>query len=58
MSFALPTKVIAGVEVVDTPLVRAAQDFARQHLDDLAYNHVMRSWIFGVIIYQKFREKG
>ncbi|KAJ4175936.1 hypothetical protein NW759_016941 [Fusarium solani] len=58
MSSALPTKVIAGVEVVDTPLVRAAQDFARQHLDDLAYNHVMRSWIFGVIIYQHFRDKG
>ncbi|KAH7146722.1 hypothetical protein B0J13DRAFT_584238 [Dactylonectria estremocensis] len=58
MSSTLPVKVIAGVEVVDTPLVRAAQDFARQHLDDLAYNHVMRSWIFGVIIYQHFRDKG
>lgn len=41
---------------MDTPLVQAAQNFAREHLDDVAYNHVMRSWIFGVIIYQRLRE--
>lgn len=33
----LPTRVIAGIDVVDTPLVRAAQDFARAHSDDMTY---------------------
>jgi hypothetical protein len=58
MSSSQPTKTIAGIEVVDTPLVQAAQDFARKHSDEFAYNHVMRSWVFGVIIYQRLREKG
>ncbi|KAF2095331.1 hypothetical protein NA57DRAFT_79821 [Rhizodiscina lignyota] len=53
----LPTKVIAGVTVVDTPLVRAAQEYARAHGDDMTFNHVMRSWLFGVIIYHKLRAK-
>ncbi|KAH7145544.1 hypothetical protein B0J13DRAFT_474280 [Dactylonectria estremocensis] len=54
----LPTKVIAGVTLVDTPIVRAAQVYARAHNDDMAFNHVMRSWILGVVVYQKLHEKG
>ncbi|KAH8892844.1 hypothetical protein GQ53DRAFT_645988 [Thozetella sp. PMI_491] len=54
----LSTKVIAGVTVVDTPIVRAAQDYARAHGDDMAFNHVMRSWILGVVAYQKLHERG
>jgi hypothetical protein len=54
----LPTKIIAGVTVVDTPIVRAAQEYARAHSEDFAFNHVMRSWILGVFIYQKFRQDG
>lgn len=54
----LPTKVIAGVTVVDTPIVRAAQEYARAYGDDMAFNHIMRSWIFGTVVYQKFRERG
>lgn len=45
-----PVRTIAGISVVDTPLVRAAQRFAREHSDDFAYNHVMRAWLFGTLI--------
>lgn len=54
----LAIKVIAGVSVVDTPIVRAAREYARAHSDDFAFNHVMRSWILGALIYQKLRAKG
>jgi hypothetical protein len=46
----IPTTIIAGVTVPDTPLVRAAQSLARAHNDEVTYYHVMRSWLFGVII--------
>ncbi|KAK4237954.1 hypothetical protein C8A03DRAFT_44240 [Achaetomium macrosporum] len=45
-----PRRVIAGVSVVDTPIVRAAQQFARDHSDDRLYNHVMRAWLFGTLL--------
>ncbi|KAK4186666.1 hypothetical protein QBC35DRAFT_500639 [Podospora australis] len=45
-----PVRKIAGVSVVDTPIVRAAQEFARSHSSDHTYKHVMRSWLFGAII--------
>ncbi|KAH7165303.1 hypothetical protein EDB81DRAFT_710760 [Dactylonectria macrodidyma] len=54
----LPTRVIAGVTLVDTPIVQAAQAYARAHNDDMAFNHVMRTWILGVVVYQKLYEKG
>lgn len=54
----LPTKVIAGVTVVNTPLVQAAQEYTRAHSDDMTYNHVMRSWIFGVMVYQRLNAVG
>lgn len=54
----LPTKVIAGVTVVDTPIVRAAQEYARAYGDDMTFNHIMRSWIFGTVVYQKLHERG
>jgi hypothetical protein len=44
------TQVIAGVTVPDTHLVRAAQAYARAHADDMSYNHIMRSWLFGATI--------
>ncbi|TAQ87375.1 hypothetical protein B7494_g4303 [Chlorociboria aeruginascens] len=44
------TQVIAGVTVPDTPLVHEAQAYARTHANDMTYNHVMRSWLFGAII--------
>ncbi|KAH6677729.1 hypothetical protein B0J14DRAFT_585032 [Halenospora varia] len=47
MSNALPTRVLAGVTVPDTPLITKAIEFARSVSDDFTYNHVMRSWLFG-----------
>ena len=44
------TRVLAGVTVPDTPLIQAALDYARQHSTPGIYNHVIRSWLFGVII--------
>ncbi|KAH6684008.1 hypothetical protein B0J14DRAFT_571874 [Halenospora varia] len=49
----IPTTIIAGVAVPNTPIVRAAQTYARAHSDDMTYNHVMRSWLFGTIIINK-----
>ncbi|RYP57457.1 hypothetical protein DL769_009462 [Monosporascus sp. CRB-8-3] len=47
-----PVRDIAGVTVIDTPLVRAAELYARQHSTGWAYKHVMRSWLFGTLIVQ------
>ena len=49
----IPTKIIASVTVLDTPIVKAAQAYARAYSDDMTFNHVMRSWLFGVIIINK-----
>lgn len=58
MDTCIPETAIAGVTVVDTPIVQAAQKYARAHLNDMGFNHVMRSWILGVVVYKKLREKG
>jgi hypothetical protein len=47
---AIPTKVLAGVTVPDTPLITKALEYARIHLDDVTFNHVIRSWLFGASI--------
>lgn len=49
----LPTRLFAGVVVPDTPLVRATLSYVRAHLTDMAYNHVVRSWLFGFAIASK-----
>ena len=46
----LPTRTIANVTVIDTPIVRSAQEFARAHSSDFVYKHVMRSWLLGSLI--------
>jgi len=58
MDTLIPETTIAGVTVVDTPVVRAAQKYARAHLNEMGFNHVMRSWIFGVVVYKKLQEVG
>lgn len=50
METTLPTRVFAGVSVPDTPRVTKALAFAHAHLSDMAYNHCVRSWLFGFII--------
>ncbi|KAJ4252727.1 hypothetical protein NW762_010633 [Fusarium torreyae] len=45
-----PTRRIAGISVIDTPLVRAAEKFAKQHSSHAIYKHVMRSWLYGTLM--------
>ncbi|KAK3368321.1 hypothetical protein B0H63DRAFT_504253 [Podospora didyma] len=47
-----PRRTLGGVSVVDTPVVRAAQAYARAHGSDFVYKHIMRSWLFGALIIQ------
>lgn len=53
MSEALPIRVIAGIPVPDTPLIDSAIALARAHLNEIAYNHVLRSFLFGFCIADK-----
>src|ERR1700712_3033857 len=45
-----PKKTIAGIIVIDTPIVRDAQAYALLHTDRISYNHVMRSWLLGALM--------
>ncbi|KAK4196420.1 hypothetical protein QBC40DRAFT_287330 [Triangularia verruculosa] len=45
-----PTRELAGVTIIDTPLVRSAEAFALEHSSLTTYNHVMRSWLFGALM--------
>ncbi|HEY4381419.1 MAG TPA: HD domain-containing protein [Acidobacteriaceae bacterium] len=40
----------AGIKVPDTTLVRDAIDLSRSLLEPYLFNHVMRSWLFGVLL--------
>jgi hypothetical protein len=42
--------VLAGIEVPDTTLVRDAIDLSRSLLEPYLFNHVMRSWLFGILL--------
>lgn len=42
--------VLAGIKVVDTHLVRDAIELARNSSQSYLFNHVMRSWLFAVLI--------
>lgn len=42
--------VLAGMKVVDTPLVHDAMELARSSSEPYLFNHVMRSWLFAVVI--------
>ncbi|KAL4883550.1 hypothetical protein BJY04DRAFT_226572, partial [Aspergillus karnatakaensis] len=48
-----PTRTIAGITVIDTPLIRAALDYAKTHNDPMSFNHTHRSWLFGCIMASK-----
>lgn len=39
---------LAGIKVPDTVLVRDAIDMSRSLLEPYLFNHVMRSWLFGI----------
>ena len=40
----------AGIKVPDTSLVRDAIDLSRSFLEPFLFNHVMRSWLFGILL--------
>jgi hypothetical protein len=42
--------VLAGIDTVDTPLVRDAIELVRECSEPYLFNHVMRSWLFGILI--------
>jgi hypothetical protein len=46
------SRMLAGVLVPDTPLVRQALDHARNSCEPYLFNHVVRSWLFAVRIGQ------
>lgn len=47
------TRLLAGIMVPDTAIVSRAIDYAREHSEPYLFNHVMRSWLFGVAIAQQ-----
>lgn len=50
---AIATRLLAGVSVPDTPLISRAIEYAREHSEPYLFNHVMRSWLFAVILAQQ-----
>jgi hypothetical protein len=46
------TCLLAGVSVPDTPVISRAIEYAREHSEPYLFNHVMRSWLFAVILAQ------
>jgi HD domain len=42
--------VFAGIKVPDTILIRDAIDLSRSESEPFLHNHVMRSWLFGVLL--------
>ena len=44
------TRLLAGVSVPDTPVIARAIEYAREHSEPYLFNHVMRSWLFSVIL--------
>ncbi|KAI2616748.1 hypothetical protein GGR54DRAFT_641341 [Hypoxylon sp. NC1633] len=45
-----PNTTIAGITVIDTPIVRLAQEYARNHSTEAVFKHQMRAWLFGSLI--------
>ncbi len=46
------TRLLAGIAVPDTPLVKRAIEYAHEHCEPYLFNHEMRSWLFSVAIAQ------
>lgn len=44
----VPTRLLAGITVPDTPAVTLAMEYAQQHYEPYLFNHVVRSWLFAV----------
>ena len=46
------TRLLAGVNVPDTPTISRAIEFARARSEPYLFNHAMRSWLFAVTLAQ------
>lgn len=53
MASNISTRVLAGVTVPDTPLIDSAMAFAKDHLNEMSFNHVMRSFLIGFCLASK-----
>ena len=42
------TRVLAGITVIDSPLITRALEYAREYSEPALYNHAVRSWLFAV----------
>ena len=42
------TRLLAGITVIDTPLITSAMEYARSRSEPYLFNHVVRSWLFAV----------
>ena len=42
--------ILARIKVLDTTLVRDAVELSRSLLEPYLFNHVMRSWLFGILL--------
>jgi hypothetical protein len=47
------TRLLAGVSIPDTPLITRTIEFARERSEPYLFNHVMRSWLFAVLLAQR-----
>ncbi|KAF5597438.1 ankyrin-2 [Fusarium pseudoanthophilum] len=45
-----PTRKVAGITVINTPIVQDAEAFALKHSTYPIYKHVMRSWLYGALM--------
>jgi len=48
--YAAETRLIAGVSVLDRPLITAALDYAQRLSEPYLFNHAMRSWLFAELM--------
>lgn len=48
-----PTQVLGGITVPSSSTITGAIEYARSHLDEWAFNHIMRSFLFGFCIASK-----
>jgi len=46
-------RLLAGISVPDTSVISRAIEFARERSEPYLFNHVMRSWLFAVLMAQR-----
>ena len=49
----IATRLLAGVSVLDMPLITRAIEFARDRSEPYLFNHAMRSWLFAALLAQR-----